>query len=46
MGNREFIFEAESIYRKEIPDKVFHRREKYKRISKDDMSSFIASIVN
>jgi hypothetical protein len=45
MGNREFIFEAESVYRKEIPDKVFERREKYKRIGKDDMASLIASIV-
>lgn len=46
MGNREFIFEAESIYRKEIPDKVFDRREKYKRIGKDDMERYIAAIVN
>lgn len=45
MGDREFIFEAESIYSKEIPDKVFERRTKYTPVSKDLMDSVITRLV-
>jgi hypothetical protein len=45
MGDREFIFEAESIYSKEIPDKVFERRAKYTPVSKDLMDSVITRLV-
>jgi hypothetical protein len=46
MGNREFIFEAESVYRKEVPDKTFHRREKYKLVSKEHIDRIIINLVN
>jgi hypothetical protein len=46
MGERQFVFEAESIYRKEIPDKVFQRREKYRKISKENMAEYIIRLVN
>lgn len=46
MGEREFIFEAEAVYSKEIPDKVFHRREKYRRVSKEAMDEYILRLVN
>jgi hypothetical protein len=46
MGNREFIFEAESIFQKEIPEKVFHRREKYKPVSKEHIDKVIINLVN
>lgn len=45
MGDREFIFEAESIYNKEIPDKVFERRIKYTPISKGLMDTLIIRLV-
>jgi len=46
MGEREFIFEAEGIYRKEIPEKVFSRREKYRRVSKEVINDYIIRLVN
>ncbi len=46
MGEKEFIFEAEGIYRKEIPDKVFHRRERYRKVSKDIINDYIIRMVN
>ncbi|MBE0675429.1 MAG: hypothetical protein IH591_12280 [Bacteroidales bacterium] len=46
MGEREFVFEAEGIYRKEIPEKVFQRREKYRRIPKENMDEYIIRLVN
>jgi hypothetical protein len=46
MGEREFFFEAEGIYRKEIPDKVFTRRDKYRRVSKDVINEYILRLVN
>jgi hypothetical protein len=46
MGEREFIFEAEGIYRKEIPEKVFFRREKYRRVSKEAINDYILMLVN
>lgn len=45
MGDREFVFEAESIYSKEIPDKVFERRSKYTPVSKEQMDTFITRLV-
>ncbi|MFO7574220.1 MAG: hypothetical protein R6W67_03590, partial [Bacteroidales bacterium] len=46
MGEREFVFEAEGIYRKEIPEKVFSRREKYRRVSKEVIDDYIMRLVN
>lgn len=45
MGDREFRFEAESIYSKEIPDKIFERRIKYTPISKELMDTLITRLV-
>jgi len=46
MGEREFIFEAEAVYSKDIPDKVFLRRERYRRVSKEVMDDYILRLVN
>jgi hypothetical protein len=46
MGEREFIFEADGIYLKEIPDRIFLRREKYRRVTKEAMDEFIVRLVN
>ncbi len=46
MGGSIMKFEAEAVYKKEIPDKAFERRTKYKLISKKDMDKIISDIVN
>ena len=45
MGPSEMHFMAESVYKKEIPDKVFERREKYIRVSRDDISKFLIKMI-
>lgn len=46
IGRSEFLFDAQSIYRKEIPDKAFERKDHYKRVSKKDINKFINKMVN
>lgn len=46
MGDAEMKFTAESVYRKDIPDKVFERKEKYKRISREEISKFIDRLIS
>ena len=46
MGDAEMHFNAESVYRKDIPDKVFDRKEKYKRISREEISNFIEKLIS
>lgn len=41
MGNKLFVFEAESLFSKEINERVFNRREKYREIPKDEMENLI-----
>ena len=46
MGSAEMHFMAETVFKKEIPDKYFERRDKYVRISKKDIDSFINRMIN
>lgn len=46
IGRSEFHFEAENIYRKEIPDKLFERKDKFIRVSKNDINKFINKMVS
>lgn len=46
MGPAEMHFDAETVYKKEIPDKTFERREKYSRISRDEINSFINKMIS
>lgn len=46
IGCSEFHFEAQNIYKKEIPDKTFERKEKFKRVSKSDLNKFINKMVS
>jgi hypothetical protein len=46
MGSVEMRFDAETVYRKEIPDKTFERREKFSRISRDEINSFISKMIS
>jgi hypothetical protein len=46
IGHSEFHFEAQNIYKKEIPDKTFDRKEKFKKVSKSDINRFINKMVS
>lgn len=46
IGNAEMNFEAATVYKKEIPDKSFERREKYLRVSRNDITEFIDKLVS
>jgi hypothetical protein len=41
IGHSEMEFTAETVYRKDIPDRTFERREKYGRVSREDIIKFI-----
>lgn len=40
-GRTELHFDAETVYKKEIDDKTFERREKYVRVSKEQIDNLI-----
>lgn len=46
IGRSEFHFVAQNVYRKEIPDEVFERRDKFKKVSKNDINKFINKMVS
>jgi len=46
MGGSELRFEAETVYNKEIPDKAFERRPKFRLVDKKDMDKIITDMVN
>ena len=46
MGSAEMEFTAETVYKKEIPDRLFERREKYLRVSRDDIDKFMNKMIN
>jgi len=46
IGRSEFRFEAQNIYKKEIPDRTFERKEKYKEVSRKDINKFISKMVS
>jgi len=46
IGRSELLFEAENVYRKDIPDKTFERRDKFVRVSKNAINKFIHKMVS
>jgi hypothetical protein len=46
LGNTELRFEAENVYRKEIPDKAFDRKEKFKPVSRERMNDIILQMIS
>lgn len=46
LGGSEMKFEAETVYDKEITDKSFDRKPKYKLVSKNNMDDLITRMVN
>jgi hypothetical protein len=46
LGPAELHFEAETVYKKEIPDKAFERREKFMRVSREEIDKFISKMIS
>jgi hypothetical protein len=46
LGPAELHFEAETVYKKEIPDEAFERREKFMRVSRDEIDKFINKMIS
>jgi hypothetical protein len=46
MGGSEMKFQAETVYKKDIPDRAFERRPRFKPVSKKDMDRIITDMVN
>jgi len=46
LGPAELHFEAETVYKKEIPDQTFERRNKFVRISRDEINKFINKMIS
>jgi hypothetical protein len=46
MGTTELHFDAEAVYEKVLPDFTFERRQKYTRVSKEDIKTVMGNMVN
>jgi hypothetical protein len=46
MGHSELQFEAENVYRKDIPDLTFERKQKFVKVSREDINKFISKMIN
>ena len=46
LGNSELKFEAETVYKKDVPDKIFERRPRFRAVAKKDMDKIITDMVN
>jgi hypothetical protein len=46
LGSSELHFDAETVYKKEIPDETFERRDKFIRVSRDDINKFINKMIS
>jgi hypothetical protein len=46
MGKAELRFEAETVYKKDVSDKLFERRPKFRPISKKNMENLITDMIN
>jgi hypothetical protein len=46
LGPAELHFEAETVYKKEIPDEAFERREKFVRVSREEIDKFISKMIS
>ena len=46
IGTAELHFDAETVYKRDIPDKAFERRERYIRVSREDISRFMIKMIS
>ena len=45
IGQSEFHFEAENVYKKEISDQTFERKDRFRKVSRAQINSFIGRMV-
>ncbi len=45
LGPTELHFDAENVFSKEVPDVTFERREKFQRVSKEEIKKFIDKMI-
>jgi hypothetical protein len=46
LGPAELHFNAETVYKKKIPDETFERREKFNRVSRTEIDKFINKMIS
>jgi hypothetical protein len=46
LGPAELHFSAENVYKKEIPDAAFERKQKFARISREEIDKFINKMIS
>jgi hypothetical protein len=46
LGSSELHFNAETVYKKDIPDESFERREKFTRVSRTEIDKFINKMIS
>jgi hypothetical protein len=46
LGPAELHFDAENVFSKQIPDLTFERREKYSRVSRDEINKVINKMIS
>ena len=46
LGTAELHFDAETVYKKEIPDITFERRDRYLRVSRVEINKFINKMIS
>jgi hypothetical protein len=46
MGKTEIHFQAETVYKKDISDEIFERKNDFKRVSKEDINKLINKMVS
>jgi hypothetical protein len=46
LGPAELHFDAETVYKKEIPDEIFERRDKFMRVSREEIDKFINKMIS
>jgi hypothetical protein len=46
VGAAELHFDAETVYKKEIPDAAFDRRDKFMRVSRPEIDKFINKMIS
>jgi hypothetical protein len=46
IGKTEMHFEAETVYKKDIPDATFDRREKYKKVTREQINKIMSKMIS
>ena len=46
LGPAELHFNAETVYKKDIPDETFERRDKFTRVSRTEIDKFISKMIS